>query len=394
MTCLQPLHKGNRRFSLRFPLVPAAGLCFLLLAGLLPAARAGAASITSLIAGGNKAYAAGDYKKALGLYDKAAKKGTRPVISYDRGNALYRLGHFEEARQAYNKAVDDLKNDKLVSRGYYNMGNAAYRQGEARQKQQPDKALTLFNESAAAYREALHRDPSLAGAGANLELADRKIKELKALKRKLQKEQQDKTGQNKRQAKGQKDKTLKDLADRQKQLAKQTDKLQNDKQDNAEQKEKAADSLAARQKKLRRQTEKKAQAGKSKQTRKDLQDATALQKKAEEKLHRNQLAQAAKLQEKAAKKLQKAAAAEGQNEKKQAANRQQQNKATGKQTKKKKQANKQGQDIQTANEDQNRQATAAPQLDPRKILNQERIRRQQQRQRMTAADSLRVDKDW
>ncbi len=399
MLCLRSFQKGHRRFSLR-PLMgrAAAGLLVFLLPGLLPAVRAGAASPPALVAQGNKAYAAGDYKKALELYDQADHKAQLPIISYDRGNALYRLGKFGEARKAYDKAVEDLKNAELATRGFYNMGNAAYRQGAEREKQDPNKALSLFSESAAAFREALRRDPTFAGAGANLELANRKIKELAALTQKQHAAPQQgrssgqKTGQE--QGQGQDSSSLKDLANRQKQLAAQTDKLRDTRQGNPEERQKTENSLAAQQQKLRRQTEENAQTGTkagSPQTRKDLREAAELQKKAEEKLHRDQVPQAAELQKQAAEKLARAAADKQQKEKKQAADRQKQKKTTGDQGHQQATAaNEEG-----ADRNQGQQNTAtAPLLDPRQILNQEKIHRQLRRQRMTAAGSLRVEKDW
>lgn len=374
-------------------------VCFCLI--LLPAAPSSAASPASLTNQGNKAYAAADYKKALNLYQQAAQKekGDSAIIDYDRGNALYRLNDFDGARKLYEKAAQNHKDSELAARSYYNMGNAAYRQGETLSQQAPDKALTSFTESAAAYREALRMAPQISGAGSNLELANMRIKALTAQLQQQQGgagEQKNPAGPDK-QGKGKDSQSLQDLADRQKQLADRTEKLQNGQQGKKEQ-QKAAGALAEDQQLLRQKTEEKMQqADKQKeQGSGDLKSAAELQRKAGKKLRAADLQQAAELQKQAAEKLKKAAEKSRQHstdkkqdsEKKEGTGDRQGEKSPGQRNR------DQADDNRPAAGDNRDQSAPPPELDPRELLNQEKMHLQLRRQRMISSGSRQAEKDW
>ena len=148
-----PLRIGSRR-SLH-----GAGLLGLFLTLLL--AGCGGTAAHQKVEEGNAAYAAGRYDDALVAYDAAQDLlPGDPIVGYDIGNTLERLGRFEDAIKASRTAAQGAdRNDD--SRTYvsalYAVGNHAL------QAQQLEAARD-------AYIDALLRDPSDADAKHNLEL--------------------------------------------------------------------------------------------------------------------------------------------------------------------------------------------------------------------------------
>ncbi len=105
----------------------------------------------------NDAYAKGKYDDALRGYEQAELDAPNsPVLDFDRGNALYKLGRRDEARSAYQSALA-AQDSALEAKDYYNLGNALWDLGEK------DRA-------AEAYQRALLLDPANDDARHNLEL--------------------------------------------------------------------------------------------------------------------------------------------------------------------------------------------------------------------------------
>ena len=114
------------------------------------------------VAQGMEAFDRGQYDDALKAFDEAGKEHPKsPVLEFDRGNALYKLGRMEDARNAYQH-VTDLDRGELGAKDYYNLGNAWARLGK-------DK------EAIAAFRKSLTLDPTDAQARHNLEVILRKV---------------------------------------------------------------------------------------------------------------------------------------------------------------------------------------------------------------------------
>ncbi|HUB06616.1 MAG TPA: tetratricopeptide repeat protein [Myxococcales bacterium] len=105
----------------------------------------------------NKAYAKGEYDKALrGYEDAQLRLPDDPRLAYDRGNALYKLGRRDEARAAYLTALG-AHEDSLKTQDWFNLGNALWDLGKK-------------DEAAQAYQRALLLDPTFDDARHNLEL--------------------------------------------------------------------------------------------------------------------------------------------------------------------------------------------------------------------------------
>ncbi len=124
---------------------------------------------------GNRYYREGDFERAAAEYQRALERADRsPLLRYNLGTALLRMGRYEEARQHLEVAT--RAQDALVrQRAYYNAGNTdlepAFRAPatEARREQ--------LQRAVAAYREALRLDSADEDAKWNLELAERLLRQ-------------------------------------------------------------------------------------------------------------------------------------------------------------------------------------------------------------------------
>lgn len=154
----------------------AVGLFFLVLGFLiLPSWRRTALLATVLIASraqaagpleknhpevelGTEAYEAQKFDEALTHYDAALKEQpSNPRIQYNRGLVLHKLGRNDEAKSAFQTALDLDRSGELAAKTHYNLGNVAAGSGD---KQQAVKE----------YRAALKSDPGDALARHNLEV--------------------------------------------------------------------------------------------------------------------------------------------------------------------------------------------------------------------------------
>ena len=111
---------------------------------------------------GLKAYDEGRFEDALREFTAAEHEAPgHPALEYNRGNALYRLGRYDEAREAYHRA-SEAAGPSLKERDLYNMGNALAQLGDTKG-------------AIGAYRKALVMEPRDEAARHNLEVLLRKI---------------------------------------------------------------------------------------------------------------------------------------------------------------------------------------------------------------------------
>lgn len=111
---------------------------------------------------GMKAYEEGRYEDALRDFEQAKKElPSSAALDFNRGNALYKLGRQEEAKEAYRRVAETERSD-LKEKDYYNLGNAWAELGNAK-------------EAVSAYRQALKLNPQDEDARHNLEVVLRKL---------------------------------------------------------------------------------------------------------------------------------------------------------------------------------------------------------------------------
>jgi tetratricopeptide (TPR) repeat protein len=114
------------------------------------------------VARGLKAYDEGRYEDALREFNAAEREAPRsPALEYNRGNTLYRLRRYDEAKDAYRRAAENA-DASLRERDLYNMGNTLADMGDTQ------GAID-------AYRKALVLEPHDEAARHNLEVLLRNL---------------------------------------------------------------------------------------------------------------------------------------------------------------------------------------------------------------------------
>jgi tetratricopeptide (TPR) repeat protein len=117
------------------------------------------------IAEGNKHYAENKFDEANDKYrDAEVANPESPIVHFNIGDALYKKRKYEEALQAYDKALRKSDDVKLQAQAYYNRGNTLFR-------------LNKWPESILEYQQALKLNPNDNDAKYNLEYVRTKIKE-------------------------------------------------------------------------------------------------------------------------------------------------------------------------------------------------------------------------
>lgn len=123
-----------------------------------------ASSVGSLMRRGNGYFARGDYETALAAYQRAVVlEPDASAIRFNTGNALHRLGRYEEALRELELALADRKPERRAD-ALYNIGNTFYRAG-------------ALEQALAAYRAALIENPDDTQAKQNLEFVLKQIEE-------------------------------------------------------------------------------------------------------------------------------------------------------------------------------------------------------------------------
>jgi len=153
--------------------------------------RAAPSDLAAKVRAGNAAYGAGEYEKALALYDEAEVGCPECAeLAYNRGLAYYRMRDFVKAREMFNSALT-TRDLGLEARAKYNLGNVAYAQA-LEKLSAPQEAITSARQAIEYYRDALDINPADGDARANIEIAQLFIKDLlDKLKNEQEKQQQD-----------------------------------------------------------------------------------------------------------------------------------------------------------------------------------------------------------
>ncbi len=138
----------------------------------------------------NRLYAEGKYEEATAAYNAAlVDRPDSPELHFNRGDATYKQGKYEEAISSFQK-VETANDPARASRVAYNVGNATFRQGQALEQSEPQKALELYAQALASYRRALGLNPDDEDTKFNHELVAQRIKELKQRLEEQKKEQE------------------------------------------------------------------------------------------------------------------------------------------------------------------------------------------------------------
>ncbi|MFV1994135.1 MAG: VWA domain-containing protein [Verrucomicrobiales bacterium] len=139
-------------------------------------------------------YQAGDYQAAFERYQKRLEN-LRPLLDdsyrlhYGAGSSAYQLGDYAKAAESFGRALLS-KRPETRERSHYGLGNALYREGEAR-LEKPEDALLQWRSSVGHYQAALNIDPEDEDASHNLEIVRKRIEEIE----RQQQQQMDHSGE-------------------------------------------------------------------------------------------------------------------------------------------------------------------------------------------------------
>ncbi len=185
---VEPLVRKPRR-------APTAALARLILFALLGGAMFGTGHAASPASVAERDYKSGQYADAAQKYGEAAQTlPDRHELDYDEGDAAYRAGAYNEAEEAFRKALE-TPNLKLQENSYYNLGNTQFKHGEAMEKADSKRTRELWEHALHSYESALKLNDA-PDTRHNYEVVKRKLEELKQQQQQQQKNQNNSSQKN------------------------------------------------------------------------------------------------------------------------------------------------------------------------------------------------------
>ena len=137
---------------------------------------------------GNILYNKDKFEEALKEYEKAFLKAPdSDVVNFDIANALYKTGDYKAALNHFEKALVS-EDEELEKSASFNIGNAKYKYGMSKEKDNIEEAVDMLKQSLRHYERALELDAEDEDALFNHELVQ---KELARLMKKLKKEKKE-----------------------------------------------------------------------------------------------------------------------------------------------------------------------------------------------------------
>ena len=129
----------------------------------------------------NQAIQSGDYDAAIEKIDEAILLGDPnqpdPRLNFNKSIALYRAGDVDSARDLFSKVAGSA-GPELAAKARFNLGNVDYAQAIKIAEQDKQGAISQLKSAITHYRASLRTDANDVDARANVELADRLIKQL------------------------------------------------------------------------------------------------------------------------------------------------------------------------------------------------------------------------
>jgi Ca-activated chloride channel family protein len=142
-----------------------------------------AQSAAEWIRQGNDAFAGRQYEAAATCYRNAAGiLPASPQVQFDLGVAMYKAGIYAPAADAFAVAADRARDPKLQAKSLLGEGNAYFRSSAAAASNSKESVRAL-ERSIELYSSALAADPKLQDAAYNLEIAKKKLEDMKRRKR-------------------------------------------------------------------------------------------------------------------------------------------------------------------------------------------------------------------
>lgn len=145
---------------------------------------------------GEEAFTQGDYLQASEYYrEKLQKAPNDPQLHYNYGTATYKNNMFDDAIDAFTKALksDDVE---LQKKAYYNRGNSYYQKGVEVQQADPETTLNLWKQAISSLESALQLDPDDADARHNHDIIQKRLEELEKQQQQQQQQQNEENQQD------------------------------------------------------------------------------------------------------------------------------------------------------------------------------------------------------
>ncbi len=126
---------------------------------------------------GNTAFQKGSLAEAAARYENArAENPNSPVPLFNLGVVLYEQGNFHAALTAFQSI--ETASGEIVPLVHYNMGNTLARIGKMEESENPQEALDYYIKSVAAYKRALSIDSRHTKSAYNIEIVRTWIRDL------------------------------------------------------------------------------------------------------------------------------------------------------------------------------------------------------------------------
>ncbi len=139
---------------------------------------------------GEEAFNQGDYLQASEYYREKLKKAPNdPQLQYNYGTATYKNNMFDDAIDAFTKALksDDVE---LQKKAYYNRGNSYYQKGVEVQQADPETTLNQWKQAVNSLESALQLNPDDADARHNHDIIKKRLEELEQQQQQKQQDQE------------------------------------------------------------------------------------------------------------------------------------------------------------------------------------------------------------
>ncbi|MDD5440497.1 MAG: tetratricopeptide repeat protein [Candidatus Omnitrophica bacterium] len=156
-------------------------------------------SAASSVRKGTTLYHAGRYDEAIEMYQKAlGKKPDSNVILYDLGAVYYKKKKLAKAEDCFTRAL--ITTDKeFEEKVNYNLGNVKYRQCEQAEEDDVRTAVGHCEKAIQHYKRAIELDPKDKDARYNLDVAEKKLKDLNDSNKPRKKQKTDEQNKDKQQ---------------------------------------------------------------------------------------------------------------------------------------------------------------------------------------------------
>jgi tetratricopeptide (TPR) repeat protein len=173
---------------------------------------------------GNDSFKEGEYKDALDYYNQAEiERPETPEITYNQGNALMKMGNYEEAVEKLQHALN-TDNAELQADAYFNLGNGFFEQER-------------FQNAIQMYQKTLEIRPDDLDAKFNLELARNRLKEQMKPENEENKEQKEQEQKEDKQEQKDQDQGEDNKQQQQEQKQQQSEENESEQQPNPDEKQ-------------------------------------------------------------------------------------------------------------------------------------------------------------